>query len=219
MGKPNPVLHFIKHGSLVTQIVIGLIAGILLATLFPELAMNIGLLGTLFIGALKSIAPLLVFVLVMASIANHRRGQQTRMGAILLLYLLGTFLAALVAVIASFAFPQTIALTQTSEMLSAPGGIGEVLGTLLKNIIDNPVAALMNANYMGILAWAIALGRPCAMRTAPPRACLATYRTHSRQWSEASYAAPRWASSAWSPPVWRPQGSRRWRAMPDCSPC
>jgi len=158
MGKSNPVIHFIKHGSLVTQIVIGLIAGVLVATFLPELADDIGLLGTLFIGALKSVAPLLVFVLVMASIASHKRGQQTRMGAILLLYLVGTFLAALVAVIASFAFPQTITLTQTSEILSAPSGIGEVLGTLLTNIIDNPVSALMNANYMGILAWAIALG-------------------------------------------------------------
>ncbi|TEA74281.1 serine/threonine transporter SstT [Allopusillimonas ginsengisoli] len=157
-GTQNPVIQFIKHGSLVLQILIGLIAGTLVAVLFPGLATNVALLGDLFIGALKSVAPILVFVLVTASIANHKRGQKTRMGAILFLYLIGTFLAALVAVIASFAFPLTITLKQTSETLNPPGGVAEVLSTLLGNIVDNPITALGNANYMGILAWAVGLG-------------------------------------------------------------
>ncbi len=157
-GKQNPIVQFIKHGSLVLQILIGLIAGVLLAILLPGLAAKVALLGDLFINALKSVAPLLVFVLVTSSIANHKRGQQTRMGSILVLYLAGTFLAALVAVIASFAFPLTIALKPGAEALTPPGDVAEVLGTLLNNIVDNPITALGNANYIGILAWAVGLG-------------------------------------------------------------
>uniref|UniRef100_A0A1I7XWG4 Amino acid transporter n=1 Tax=Steinernema glaseri TaxID=37863 RepID=A0A1I7XWG4_9BILA len=123
-------LGFILHGSLVTQIVIGLIAGILLGRFAPDAAHSIALLGQLFVSALKSVAPILVFVLVMSSIANQKVQSSSRMGPILLLYVLGTFLAALIA----------------------------VLLDLLTSIVVNPVDALLNANYMGILAWAIALG-------------------------------------------------------------
>src|SRR5690606_10329241 len=112
----------------------------------------------LFVSALKAVAPVLVFFLVAAAIANHKHGQQTSMGPILMLYLLGTFAAALVAVVASFLFPLTIQLKVVSPTLSAPGGIIEVLRTLLMNVVDNPVNALVNANYIGILAWAIATG-------------------------------------------------------------
>ncbi|MYN11686.1 serine/threonine transporter SstT [Pusillimonas sp. TS35] len=157
-SRQNPVMHFIKHGSLVLQITIGLVAGILVGVLSPDLAARSALLGTLFIGALKAVAPVLVLALVTASIANHRHGQQTRMGSVILLYLIGTLAAALVAVIASFSFPLTITLKQTSAALSPPGNIAEVLGGLLNSIIANPVTAIANANYMGILAWAIGLG-------------------------------------------------------------
>ncbi len=154
----NPLLQFVSNGSLVVQILIGLVAGIVLALISPTAAAWVAILGNLFVSALKAVAPILVFVLVAAAIANHKHGQQTSMGAILFLYLLGTFAAALVAVAASFMFPLTIQLKVDSQALSAPGGITEVLSNLLMSVVDNPVAALTNANYIGILAWAIATG-------------------------------------------------------------
>src|SRR3546814_8642560 len=99
----------------------------------------------LFVNALKAVAPILVFILVAASIANHKQGQQTKMGSILLLYLIGTFAAALVAVVASFMFPLTIQLKVEAQTLSAPGGIVEVLSNLLMSVVDNPINALANA--------------------------------------------------------------------------
>ena len=150
--------------SLVKQILIGLVFGVVLAVLIPDIAKSLTIFGTLFVGALKAIAPILVLFLVMASIAQHRSGQQTNMKSIISLYLLGTFLAGLVAVIASFIFPVSIALTQGAEDLAAPGNAVEVIKTLLLNVVDNPVSALFNANYIGILAWAIVLG--VALRSA-----------------------------------------------------
>ncbi|WLD69708.1 serine/threonine transporter SstT [Pseudomonas sp. OVF7] len=144
--------------SLVTQIVIGLIAGILLALLLPEAAKATGFIGKVFVTALKAVAPILVFVLVMASIANHKHGQETHIKPILFLYLLGTFAAAVVAVIASTLFPSFLVLAPHDATVSAPGGIGEVLQSLLLSVVDNPISALMNANFIGILAWAIGMG-------------------------------------------------------------
>jgi serine/threonine transporter len=144
--------------SLVKQIMIGLVLGILLAVIIPEAAKSLTIFGSLFVGALKAIAPVLVLFLVMASIAQHKRGQQTNMKSIVFLYLLGTFLAGLIAVIASFIFPVNITLTQGAEDLTAPGNAIEVIKTLVLNVVDNPVNALVNANYIGILAWAIVLG-------------------------------------------------------------
>lgn len=156
--KQNPLLHFVSNGSLVMQILIGLVAGVLLAWLSPAGAMTVSLLGDLFVNALKAVAPILVFVLVAASIANHKQGQQISLGPILVLYLVGTFAAALVAVLASFMFPLTIQLKDVAESLNPPDNIIEVLKTLLMSVVDNPVRALLNANYIGILAWAIGLG-------------------------------------------------------------
>ncbi|MBT2375790.1 serine/threonine transporter SstT [Pseudomonas fluorescens] len=144
--------------SLVTQIVIGLVAGILLALLLPDVAQSTGFIGKVFVSALKAVAPVLVFVLVMASIASHKHGQETHIRPILFLYLLGTFAAAVVAVIASSLFPSTLVLATHDVAVSAPGGIGEVLQSLLLSVVDNPVSALMNANFIGILAWAIGMG-------------------------------------------------------------
>lgn len=160
----GPLLRYIKHGSLVSQIALGLIAGVAFAYFFQDAAKSVALLGDLFVKALKSVAPVLVFVLVMASIANHRQGSQSRMGRVIALYLVGTFFAALLAVVVSFMFPITIQLQVLEESVSPPGNITEVLLTLLLNIVSNPVEALLNANYMGILAWAIALG--IALRSA-----------------------------------------------------
>ncbi len=150
---------FLRRPSLVTQIVIGLAAGILLALASPRAGAAVGLLGTVFISALKAVAPVLVLVLVTASIANHRQGRDTRMRPILALYLLGTVAAALVGVAASFLFPTALTLAVPADTtLSAPGGIGEVLRSLVLKVFDNPLAALVDANYIGLLAWGVALG-------------------------------------------------------------
>lgn len=153
-----PVLRLFTRTSLITQIVIGLIAGIALALLAPAVALDLAFLGKVFVSALKAVAPVLVFVLVMASIANHKHGQQTHIRPILWLYLLGTFGAAVVAVIASMLFPSTLLLSASEASLSAPGGITEVLQNLLLSAVDNPLAALLNANFIGVLTWAVGLG-------------------------------------------------------------
>ncbi|CAM3812454.1 serine/threonine transporter SstT [Rahnella bruchi] len=145
-------------GSLVMQILVGLIAGIALAALAPEAAQTAGLLGSLFVGALKAVAPLLVLVLVTASIANHPKGRKTSLGPILFLYLFGTFSAALIAVVVSFIFPSTLVLKMVDVEITPPGGIAEVLKGLIMSIVSNPFRALIDANYIGILAWAIGLG-------------------------------------------------------------
>ncbi|MFI8417218.1 serine/threonine transporter SstT [Serratia sp. NPDC078593] len=154
----HKILKRITQGSLVKQILAGLVAGILLALVFPAAASAVGLLGALFVGALKAVAPLLVLVLVMASIANHKHGQKTNIRPILFLYLLGTFAAALVAVLLSFAFPSNLTLVTSNVDINPPGGIVEVLKGLLMSVVANPFHALLNGNYVGILAWAIGLG-------------------------------------------------------------
>lgn len=150
--------------SLVKRIICGLIVGIVLGLVAPQ-ATALSLLGNLFVGALKAIAPILVLFLVMSALAKHQEGKQTNMKHIIGLYLLGTFLAGLMAVIASFLFPVTLTLTQSTSDITPPGGIGEVLNTLMMNLVANPVDALVNANYIGILAWAVLLG--IALRKAP----------------------------------------------------
>ncbi|CAI0751156.1 Na(+)/serine-threonine symporter [Serratia fonticola] len=154
----NKLLRRITQGSLVKQILIGLVAGIVVALVSPAAAAAVGLLGSLFVGALKAVAPLLVLVLVMASIANHKQGQKTNIRPILFLYLLGTFAAALTAVVISFIFPSTLALAVGTTDINPPGGIVEVLKGLLMSVVANPFHALINANYIGILAWAVGLG-------------------------------------------------------------
>ncbi|WP_431224902.1 serine/threonine transporter SstT [Serratia sp. L9] len=154
----NKLLVRITQGSLVKQIMVGLVAGIVVALVSPAAATAIGLLGALFVGALKAVAPLLVLVLVMASIANHQQGQKTNIRPILFLYLLGTFAAALTAVVFSFIFPSTLVLVVGNTDINPPGGIVEVLKGLLMSVVANPFNALINANYIGILAWAVGMG-------------------------------------------------------------
>jgi len=146
------------RGNLVLQILAGIVLGVALATISPETAKDAGLLGSLFVGALKAVAPILVFILVAASIANQKQNQHTHMRPIIVLYLIGTFSAALTAVVLSFMFPTTLTLVAGAEGANPPQGITEVLNTLLFKLVDNPVNALVNANYIGILAWAIGLG-------------------------------------------------------------
>lgn len=148
----------LAHGSLVKQILAGLILGILLAWISKPAAEAVGLLGTLFVGALKAVAPILVLMLVMASIANHQHGQKTNIRPILFLYLLGTFSAALAAVIFSFAFPSTLHLSSSADDISPPSGIVEVMRGLVMSMVSNPIDALLKGNYIGILVWAIGLG-------------------------------------------------------------
>ncbi|WP_256744584.1 serine/threonine transporter SstT, partial [Cronobacter sakazakii] len=152
------LLHRLAQGSLVKQILVGLVLGILLAWLSKPAAIAVGLLGTLFVGALKAVAPVLVLMLVMASIANHKHGQKTNIRPILWLYLLGTFSAALTAVLFSFLFPSTLHLVAGATDITPPTGIVGVLRDLLLSMVANPIDALLKGNYIGILVWAVGLG-------------------------------------------------------------
>ncbi|HEL1036741.1 TPA: serine/threonine transporter SstT [Streptococcus equi subsp. zooepidemicus] len=151
--------------NLIKKIGIGVVIGLLLGILLPDVT-AIGILGQLFVGALKAIAPLLVFALVAQAISHQRSGQQTNMTLIIVLYLLGTFLAALVAVIANYLFPLTLTLnTPVNTELSPPQGIVQVFQTLLLKLVDNPINALATANYIGVLAWALIFG--LALKSVP----------------------------------------------------
>lgn len=142
--------------SLILRILIGLIIGVILGIVLPG-ATGIGFLGTLFVGALKAIAPILVFVLVMSSLAQAKEKIGKKFTKVIALYLISTLLASFVGVIASFLFPVSLKLTDAVNE-AAPSGIVEVLKALLMNVVSNPVSALINANYVGILAWAILFG-------------------------------------------------------------
>ncbi|WP_088106004.1 serine/threonine transporter SstT [Halalkalibacter urbisdiaboli] len=159
------LFHKWNQISLVKRILVGIVIGILLAVTIPDAAKWVTIFGSLFVGALKAVAPILVFFLVMHAISKHRSGQKTNMKTIIILYGVSTFLAGLVAVVTSFLFPVRLSLVTGAEGLTPPSGIVEVLQTLLFNVVDNPIHALLNANYIGILAWAILLG--IALRHAP----------------------------------------------------
>ncbi|NFB73063.1 serine/threonine transporter SstT [Clostridium butyricum] len=152
------LLYIWNKLSLVKQIIIGLITGIILSLTIPEKVKGISIFGNLFVGALKSVAPVLVLFLVMSAICQHKSGKKTNMKSIIGLYAVGTFLAAIIAVAASFIFPITLTLSGGIDNVSPPGGVGEVLNTLMMNVVDNPIRALSNANYIGILSWALILG-------------------------------------------------------------
>ena len=145
--------------GLVPQIILGLIVGILLGMLFPQKLALVSVLGQLFVGALKAVAPILVSLLVMSAIAQHQAGKKTNMKKIVVLYLVGTLAASVVAVMASFIFKIQLILPQAGQQSATkpPGGITEVILTLLGNVVDNPIKALATGNYIGILAAAIIL--------------------------------------------------------------
>ena len=155
----NPsLIHRIMNGSIVLQILIGMLAGIAVASAAPDTAQSLTFLGSLFVKALKAVAPVLVFVLVASAIASKKQGVQTNMRPVLTLYLLGTFLAAVTGVLASFAFPTTLQLVAAAGSTNPPSGIGQVLNNLVFQIVDNPINAIATGNYIGILTWAVALG-------------------------------------------------------------
>ena len=152
-----------NKASLIKRILIGMLLGASLGLLFPSLS-GIGILGDLFVGGLKAIAPVLVFTLVANALSQHQKGQDTNMKTVIFLYLLDTFAAALLAVLASFLFPVQITLSSASTEIAPPDGIGQVLSNLLLNLVDNPLNAVVKANYIGILSWAVVFG--LAMREA-----------------------------------------------------
>ena len=159
MESKNGIIERYVNGNLVIQILVGIVLGIIVAMISKDLAMSFSILGTLFIKALKAIAPILVFILVAAAIVKKEVGVKSNMRPIITLYFVGTFLAALVAVIASFLFPTKLVLLDIpTEQLTHPGNILDVLKTILFNIVDNPINAILTGNFIGILAWAIALG-------------------------------------------------------------
>ena len=150
------VLRKYNEVSLVKRILIGLVVGALLGLFAPKDMEVVTLLGTLFVSALKAVAPVLVFFLVISALANAKAAGS--MKTVVLLYLVSTLVASLVAVVASFLFPTTLTLVEPAVEQASPAGVGEVLVSLVTNVVSNPVGALMNANYIGILAWAVVLG-------------------------------------------------------------
>ena len=150
--------------SLIKRIAIGVVVGAVLGLLIPKFTV-IGLLGDMFVGGLKAIAPLLVFALVANALSQTREGQQSNMKTVIVLYLFGTFAAALTAVISHYIFPISLKLgAAAATKATAPQGVGEVFKDLLLKMVDNPVNALAQANYIGVLVWAVVFG--FAMRTA-----------------------------------------------------
>jgi serine/threonine transporter len=152
------VLNRIMSGSLVLQIAIGIVLGVALALFWPSGAASAMLLGNLFVSALKAVAPVLVLVLVASAIANRKVSHTSQMRPIVIMYLVGTVAAALIAVTVSMLFPTTLALQSDGIAQSAPQGINEVLQTLLLKLVDNPINAMLTANYIGILVWGVLLG-------------------------------------------------------------
>ena len=147
-----------NSASLILRIFIGIVLGAVLGMFFPKFSW-IGIFGDLFVGALKAIAPVLVFALVSSSLINGKAKLDRRFGMVIFLYMISTLLASFVAVAVSFFFPQTIALVQPADVASsAPAGIGEVLRNLLLNAVSNPVEAVSQANYIGILSWSVIFG-------------------------------------------------------------
>jgi serine/threonine transporter len=152
------VINRVMSGSLVLQILGGIVLGGLLAWLAPGAAESAMVLGSFFVSALKAVAPVLVLVLVASAIANRKSSHTAQMKPIIAMYLIGTVSAALIAVTVSALFPTTLALQFDGIAQSAPQGIAEVLQTLLLKLVDNPVNAMLTANYIGILVWGVLLG-------------------------------------------------------------
>ena len=142
--------------SLVKRILVGLIIGAILGFLVPAGNEVIALLGNIFVSALKAVAPILVFFLVISALANAKSAGS--MGTVVILYVISTLVAALVAVCASYLFPTVVPAVDPMVDQASPEGLGEVLTTLIMNVVSNPVGAVMNANYLGILAWGVVLG-------------------------------------------------------------
>ena len=151
------IINFYNHMSLIIRILIGMIIGALIG-MFYKSAVVIPLFGTLFVGALKAIAPILVFVLVVSALAQGSEKMDSKFGTVIALYMLSTLLAAVVAVAGSFVLPQDMVFAEEYVAESVPQGVGEVLISVLTKMVANPIDAMINANYIGILLWAVILG-------------------------------------------------------------
>ncbi len=152
------LVEIYKKIGLVPLIIIGLIIGTIIGTTMPSVGTNLAILGTLFVGALKAVAPILVFILVTSAISQHNPDSPVFVKPVIILYLFGTFFAALTAVLASFAFPTELTLITKNIEQVPPASLNEVISNLLMNLVANPINALANANYIGILAWALLIG-------------------------------------------------------------
>ena len=157
MATPT-IINRITSGSLVLQIAVGIVAGIAVSLISPEAGRASMLLGNLFVQALKAVAPVLVLVLVASAIANRRVSHTAQLRPIVIMYLAGTIAAAWLAITMSALFPTTLALQFPEVTATAPQGISQVLGGLLLKLVDNPVNAILTANYIGILVWGVLLG-------------------------------------------------------------
>lgn len=165
------LLEFLKDLSLLKRIAIGILLGIICGIFLPHLTF-ITIFGSLFVGALKAIAPILVFVLILASISQHDSENKSYLKPVITLYLAATLCASVVAVLASFIFPVKIALQHTTSQQAAPQSINEVLNTILTNIVQNPLQAMIEGNYLAVLFWSALIG--FALRLASPAVKKAT---------------------------------------------
>ncbi len=153
-----PLAQTLNKVPFILQIVIGLLLGIFAAYVYPDDKTVIPTLGTLFVKALKAVAPILVFVLVASAIAKHQAGQKNNMKPIITLYFVGMVVSGTLALVMSYAFPSTFSELAANANVSAPSGIIEVLVNFVNNAVENPVSAFINGNYVAILVWSIALG-------------------------------------------------------------
>lgn len=154
----NSFLSKLNSVGLVTQIIIAIILGTLLAVISPEIAKSFSMLGSLFVSALKAVAPILVLVLVASSIANQKTNSDAELKPIIGLYLIGTLCAAFVAVVLSLLFPISLTLDIAGASANPPQGLGEVLSTLAFKVVENPISAIANGNFIALLAWGLGLG-------------------------------------------------------------
>ncbi len=162
------IISLIKRIPLIEQIAAGLVIGIITAVFFPSAVPIFSIFGDVFVKALKGVAPVLVFVLVMNAMLQRKKNGNTAMKPIIILYILSTFASSLIGVGMSFLFPTRLLLRSAGQAAPAPSGISEVIYNLIMNIVDNPVHALETANYISILAWAIIIGmalHTCASET------------------------------------------------------
>jgi serine/threonine transporter len=174
--RPAAKTSFVRSffgGNLILRIAVGIVAGVILARLWPDAARSAMLLGNLFVQALKAVAPVLVLVLVASALANQKAGHHAQLKPIVVLYLIGTLSAAFLAVILSMFFPTMLTLTVSDVAMNPPQGIAEVLNNLLFKIVDNPISAVMNGNFIGILVWGIAIGLAMRHAKGESRAMLA----------------------------------------------
>jgi serine/threonine transporter len=147
-----------KEGNLIVLILMGMVLGVVIALISPAAAMAVSILGKLFVGALKAVAPVLVLILVSTAIATKEVGSQTNIKPIIMMYAIGTFLAALASVIVSFSFPVSLVLVNPEAALTPPQSIVGVIKGFVVSMVDNPINALAKGNYIGVLTWAVAAG-------------------------------------------------------------